>query len=183
MEFSIVIPTRERADTLHHAIRSVLFQTYPNFELVVMDNASSPDTAEVVAAFRDPRIRYARSATRLSMSDNWELGLSHTSGDYVFVLGDDDALLPDALDICRSIIRQHGPQIVSWPRFFYGWPNAVSARARDRLFVHFAQDFVAQEGRALLRKFFQSAASFEVLPMIYNSFVHRDLIDRIRAIH
>lgn len=182
MEFTIVIPTRERADTLYHTIRSVLCQTYPNFELVVMDNASADDTGEVVAGFRDPRIRYVRSPERLSMADNWELGLSHATGDYVFILGDDDALLPDGLAICRALIQQHRPQIVSWVRYFYGWPSAIAERARNRLFLHLTQDIVVQDGKQLLRQFYQSKASFEVLPMIYNSFVHRDLIERIRRI-
>src|SRR5688572_22351536 len=95
--YSIIMPTRERADVLHFAIRTVLKLTRSNYELIVMDNCGSPGTRQVVEAFDSPHIRYFRSPTRLSMADNWEEGLSHATGDYITFLGDDDGILPDAI--------------------------------------------------------------------------------------
>ena len=59
--FSIIIPTRQRHDTLKYSIQSVITQTYKEFELIVMDKFSTPETAEVVASFNDPRIKYYRA--------------------------------------------------------------------------------------------------------------------------
>ena len=103
--FSIIIPTRQRHDTLKYSIQSIINQTYKEFELIVMDNFSPPETAEVVALFNDQRIKYYRATERLSMSDNWELGLSYAPGEYIFVLGDDDALIPDGLEIAFNLIN------------------------------------------------------------------------------
>src|SRR5262245_1422721 len=97
--FSIVLPTRERADTLAVTLATVTSQAFPDFEVVVCDNHSSPPTAAVVEAARksDPRVRYVRADRPLAMSDNWELALSHTRGEYICYLGDDDGLMPYAL--------------------------------------------------------------------------------------
>ena len=182
MKFSILIPTRNRSDTLYHAIRSVLAQTCPDFELVVMDNATIDDTPQVVASFNDQRIKYVRTEQALSMADNWEVGLANTAGDYVFVMGDDDAMLPDGLEICRVLAKQHAPEIISWARYFYTWPNAVIPHTRNMLYLHFSQEIYPLNGKEILQQYYQSKISFESLPMIYNSFVSRELIDRIKGI-
>ena len=57
---SIVIPTYNRARFLGRSVRSVLNQTYKNFEVIVVDDASTDDTAEIIKTFKDDRIRYIR---------------------------------------------------------------------------------------------------------------------------
>ena len=59
--FSVLIPTRERADTLYHALRTCLDQDFDSFEVVVSDNCSSPATREVVERLASPRLKYVRS--------------------------------------------------------------------------------------------------------------------------
>ena len=56
--FSVVIPTCNRANMLQRALESVLAQSYDNFEILVMDDGSTDNTAEVVSSFTDPRITY-----------------------------------------------------------------------------------------------------------------------------
>jgi len=86
--FSIIIPTRERHQSLPYAIQTVLNQSYDNFELIIMDNFSGEETYQAVSQFQDKRIKYYRSPERLSMSDNWELALSKVQGDYINIIGD-----------------------------------------------------------------------------------------------
>ena len=57
---SVVVPTYNRARLVGRAIRSVLAQTFLDFELIVVDDGSTDDTVEVVETFRDPRIRLIR---------------------------------------------------------------------------------------------------------------------------
>jgi glycosyltransferase involved in cell wall biosynthesis len=59
---SVVLPTYHRAPLLGRSIRSVLGQCFTDFEVLVVDDGSTDDTAEVVAGFRDPRVRYFRLA-------------------------------------------------------------------------------------------------------------------------
>ncbi len=71
MLISIVIPTRERAEVLRHSLASCTRIVDSEVEIVVSDNASLDDTAAVVAANGDKRIRYLRTPKRCSMSENF----------------------------------------------------------------------------------------------------------------
>lgn len=181
--FSIIIPTRQRHDTLRFSIQSVINQTYTNFELIVMDNYSSPETYEVVTSFGDERIKYYRSEERLSMADNWELGLSYATGDYVFILGDDDALMPDGIELGSNLINKFDVDIVSWFRHQYWWPSVIVPHQRNKLFLNLLPVAEIWESRQKLREFYSSQCIFENLPMIYNSFVNRNLINTVKSIH
>ena len=108
--FSVVIPTRERCETLEFAIKTILSQTYDNFELIIMDNYSQDKTQEIVKSYEDARIRYFQSTKRLSMRDNWEAALSHVNGTWMIFIGDDDGLIPDSLMLSHKILS-HFPEI------------------------------------------------------------------------
>lgn len=92
---SIIIPTYNRAEFLREAIASVLAQTYQNFELLILDNCSPDHTPEVVASFKDPRIKYLRHQCNIGSIANWTYGVSWANGEFLAVLGDDDQYAPD----------------------------------------------------------------------------------------
>jgi len=105
---SVCIPTFNHAHFLSDAIGSVLAQTYRDFELVVVDNASTDDTPEVVRAYmaRDPRIRYVRNPANLGAQRNLNRCVESASGEYVNVLCADDLLAPTALqELVRALDR------------------------------------------------------------------------------
>lgn len=183
--FSVIIPTRERHDTLKHSIQSVINQTHKEFELVVMDNFSTPETAEVVASFNDDRIKYYRALERLSMSDNWELGLSHATGEYITVLGDDDALMPDCLEICLNLLNKYDVQTLAWSRrTVYWWQNAIVPWQRNKLYVQLQQQVALQfQAKQKLKQFYNFEVSYDELPMLYNAFIQRSLIEKIKSVH
>ena len=95
--FSIVIPTYNRSDLVQGAVRSVLGQTFDDFEVVVSDNCSQDDTREVIEGFQDPRVRYVRTPSHGVIGDSWEFARSQARGTLIMMLSDDDAMLPNAL--------------------------------------------------------------------------------------
>src|SRR5436190_12720152 len=179
--FSIVIPTRERANTLHFAIRSCLAQEFDNYEIVVCDNCSSPSTRETVNKFNSPRIRYIRSDVPLAMSDNWELAVSHARGEFVTVVGDDDGLLRHALCEADRLIRRYDATMIRWALAYYKWPDYAPQTEAHRLSFAIAGQSELVEARSLIRDLIKEPKRYHELPMIYNSFIHRDLIDRLRT--
>ena len=84
-KFTILIPTRERADTLYHTIRACLNQTYSNYEVIVSDNYSQDNTYDVVHSFSDSRLKYINTGKRMSMSENFDFALSYVSDGYVML--------------------------------------------------------------------------------------------------
>lgn len=102
----MIIPTYNRASYLQEAIRSVLVQTYPDFEIIVVDDGSVDATASVVAGFGDTRIRYLyQNNAGRSVARN--KGLALACGEYVAFLDDDDLYLPHKLATQAAFLDQH----------------------------------------------------------------------------
>lgn len=93
---SVVLPTRNRPDALASALRSVLEQTYARLEVVVVDDASESDVADVVerVAGADGRVVLIRLENRTGAARARNLGLERASGELVAFLDDDDVWLP-----------------------------------------------------------------------------------------
>jgi glycosyltransferase involved in cell wall biosynthesis len=178
--FSVIIPTRQRHDTLVYAMKSILEQPFNNLELIIMDNFSSPETAEVVASFNDSRVRYYRSPERLSMSENWELGLSHATGEYVTILGDDDAFISGSFDLCEKLLGMYDFKIISWNTGRYNWPTYILPSERDRLYLFLDHAVAIRDSKILLENVYKGAF-YVLLPMLYNSFVHKSIINQVRS--
>ena len=95
---SIVLPTYKRAHLLAQAMRSVLGQTYAHLELIVVDDNSPDDTAEVVASFDDARIRYVKNEPNLKLPRALNRGFAMARGDYLTWTSDDNLLAPTAVE-------------------------------------------------------------------------------------
>ncbi len=103
---SVIIPAYNQGLYLKEAIQSVLDQTYPNFDLVIVDDGSTDDTAEVVHRFRDQRIRYIYQENRgLSAARN--TGIQHSDGELLTFLDSDDLFFPDKLEVLVAELEQH----------------------------------------------------------------------------
>jgi glycosyltransferase involved in cell wall biosynthesis len=100
---SVVIPCYNHGRFLREAIRSVLDQTYPAVEIVVVNDGSTDETNRVVAEF--PTVRYVVQDNRgLAAARN--AGLARCRGDFVVFLDADDRLMPDAIQIGAAILRR-----------------------------------------------------------------------------
>lgn len=89
---SVVLPNYNYARYLDERIRSILTQTFRDFELVVIDDASTDESLEVIQAFEDPRIRlHVRPENSGKVYASWNEGLQYCSGDLVLFAGADDA--------------------------------------------------------------------------------------------
>ncbi len=104
---SICVPTYNRADILPYAINSVLNQSYLDFELLICDDASPDNTAEVVAQWSDPRIRYIRHPQNIKRSRNMRSGYEAAIGEYFIKFDDDDALTPSFLEKTVAVLDAH----------------------------------------------------------------------------
>lgn len=94
---SVIVPAYNGTATIGDTIQSVLAQTHPHFELIVVDDASTDDTAGVVKSFADPRLTYIRHTTNKGAHGAWLTGLEASRGAFVACLDQDDVYHPDKL--------------------------------------------------------------------------------------
>jgi glycosyltransferase involved in cell wall biosynthesis len=94
---SVVIPAYDAAPTIRRAITSVLDQAYPNLEIIVVDDASTDATAEIVEAMNVPEVRLVRLARNIGECGAMNAGIAQARGSYVAFLDADDAWLPTKL--------------------------------------------------------------------------------------
>jgi glycosyltransferase involved in cell wall biosynthesis len=106
VDITVGIPTRNRSQLLEKAIASVLGQSYRQFTLVVSDNASNDDTADVVASFRDPRIVYRPLERGISRPANTNRLIELAETEFVLLLGDDDELHADHLSLTVDTLKR-----------------------------------------------------------------------------
>jgi hypothetical protein len=124
---SVVLVTRNRATHLGAAVASVLAQTHGEVELLVVDDASEDDTAGLLAAIEDPRLRVVRLSAQVGASAARNAGLDAATGDVVAYLDDDNLMAPEWLQAVAWAFDR-------WPesQLLYGARLIEDAAARNR---------------------------------------------------
>lgn len=102
---SVIIPTHNRAEFLRSAIASVLKQTYQDFEVIVVDDASDEACHDVLSYFGENRIKYIRHEVNKGDAGSRNTGILNSSGDYLAFLDDDDEWLPEKLQMQVDLLR------------------------------------------------------------------------------
>lgn len=110
--FSIITPTHNRCYILWQAIQSVLKQTYPFFELLIMDDASTDETEKLVQQFTDPRIRYFKLTKNIGPSAARNYGLKKAKGKYIAYLDSDNQWHKEFLETMHKAFKKHPDKVV-----------------------------------------------------------------------
>lgn len=115
---SISLPVFNGERYLAGAIDAILMQTYADFELIILDNASTDRTPEICQAYaaKDPRIRYYRNAKNLGAAPNFDRAFELSSGEYFKWAACDDLIAPDFLAKCVAALDQHPATVLCYAR-------------------------------------------------------------------
>lgn len=182
-KLTVVVPTRERADTLVHTLQTLVEQDYRELEILVSDNCSNDNTRTVVASFDDPRIRYVTTDRRVDMSANWEFALSHATGDFITYIGDDDGLVAGAANSAMKILLDSGMPALVWRKAEYCWPDYVVPQMRNLIILETRRGEVRSIISAKqLQKVMRLKAPYTTLPCLYNGIVRTSLLREIRKL-
>ena len=101
---SIVIPTYNHAKYLDRALKSVIEQTYKDWEIIVVDNFSSDNTEEVVLKYKDSNIKYIKVKNNGIIAKSRNMGISNAKGDWIAFLDSDDWWEKNKLDACINCL-------------------------------------------------------------------------------
>lgn len=179
---TIIIPTRERCETLGASIRTCIEQDYDNLEIIVSDNASQDDTEAVVRSFSDPRLRYIKTDRRLSMTGNYEFAVNHARSGFVTIIGDDDGLMPNAAATVANLVKHTETKAIVSYMIEYCWPNHQLEKLRNRMFIRKmgrrveCKDSMTEVKRALSLLQGRQGAHYWELPTIYRGFIATEVI-------
>ncbi len=134
--FSVVIPTYNSASKLKRALESVLAQSYENFEILVMDDGSTDNTAEVVGSLADPRIIYEWDKNFGGPARPRNRGIALAKGEWICFLDADDWWTTDKLQACFDCINDkvdlvyHNLEIVREPPSLFKRKYAKSRQVK-----------------------------------------------------
>lgn len=114
IEFSIILPTYDRCYVVWKAIQSVIGQTYPFWELIIVDDNSTDDTAKLVQQFSDPRIKYFKLSKNLGPAGARNFGLLKSSNDYIAYIDSDNEWLKDYLEVSKNTFEKYPDKVLTF---------------------------------------------------------------------
>ena len=175
-KLTIIIPTLQRPETLQSTIKTALNQQYPNYSIIVSDNFSNDNTKEIVTSFNSAKITYINPGCRLSMSKHWEFALTHVEEGYVTILGDDDGVLPGALQKVANILHQYPLPVIGWRFCNFNW-KGLSPHFSIPLANYFRIVDAAKEINTIFAQSIYASIEF---PSLYGGFISIDLINKLK---
>lgn len=104
---TVIIPNYNNASVIRRAIESVLAQTFTNFELLVVDDASTDESVAVVRTYDDPRLRLLVNESNIGLGGVWNRAVREARGEWVALLDSDDSWEPDKLACQMEFLREH----------------------------------------------------------------------------
>ena len=118
LKVSIAIPTYNRKRDVLECLESLQKLSYPNYEIIVVDNASTDGTAEAIRQ-RFPGVKLIRSDRNLGVTGGRNLGIKHSNGEYIFFLDHDTIVDKNVLSELVAVMRDDGKIGLAGPIVYY----------------------------------------------------------------
>lgn len=187
VKLSVVIPTKNRTEYCVKTVESLL-KLSVDLNICICDSSDDDGLGGVIEKIGDSRIKYRRTPSLYNMTQNFNAALSMADGDYVSMIGDDDALAPEikeAIEWCEA----HDIDSLSSARFYYeyNWPDYTSKKTgkalSGKLISSMGEKDVTMSNTAqavgdFLKRAGQGSGS---LPRIYHGLISQRLLKRMKA--
>jgi glycosyltransferase involved in cell wall biosynthesis len=174
--FSIIIPAYNRAHSIKKAIASILNQTFNDFEIIIIDDASIDNTKEVIDGIEDPRINYYRNETNQERCISRNKGIEIAKGDYICFLDSDDYHLPNHLQTIYDEIEKN-----NFKKAFYfvnAWDETEEGERSERTCPDFPRPQSHLHPHPHPQSFFTYFLRFTVNPQRWA--VHHSIFDQVK---
>jgi Glycosyl transferase family 2 len=144
MKFSIVLPVRNGGGYVKECVAGILSQTVSDFNLVVLDNASTDGTLEWLKKIQDARVAIYTSAVPLSIEENWGRIAKVPKNEFMTIIGHDDKLDPDYLSVMSKLISKFPDSSLYQAHFrFIDVKGEVIRKCRDMKPLYSPGEFIS----------------------------------------
>lgn len=140
-EVSIIIPTYNCEDYIAQALESVFAQTYSNFEIILVDDASTDSTLKIARSFRDPRLKIFARPKNEGVSSVRNCGIRQAQGKWIALLDSDDWYAPERLENLLEIASKQNADLIADDLFLirdreqYPWSTLLQENQPRKGFV------------------------------------------------
>lgn len=174
---SFVVPCYKLAHLLPECVNSIQSQTYTDFEVLIMDDCSPDNTAEVANSFRDHRIKYIRNDQNLGNLRNYNKGIGLSRGKYVWLISADDYLRrPYILQRYVELMEKH-------PRVGYTFCPGVSVKngqeTRVLSYSVYGRHDEIVDGRALLKELLTQTSGKRLGVVAASAMARRECYEKV----
>jgi len=181
---SISIPTRNRQYYCIEVIKHILSYDNQNFELCIHDHSDDRTIEHFVSTVDDKRLKYTYTTEALSSVQNMSRSIEMTSGEYVYMIGDDDTVLPNVFKWVEYMKANDIDSICPAFRPEYFWPNEETGNKGTLKIVQYKniRDIESVEPMERLEKLFDNGIiQFPQynLPRVYHGLIKKVVLDQI----
>jgi glycosyltransferase involved in cell wall biosynthesis len=183
---SVAIATKNRVQYCIVAIEAALALPDTDIELVVQDNTDDRELEEYIHTRPlDERLVYHYTPPPLSFIDNFNAAIELATGEYICIIGDDDAVLPQIVDAVRWAKNNDIDSLCSISSVSYIWPNALSQYPKGHLYLRLSrlQNVYREDPVRNVKKCIENGAvnyyNFK-LPRIYHGIIRKKCMDKIK---
>ena len=168
-EVSVILPTFNRSHVLIRSIRSVLNQTYQNFELIIVDDGSTDNTEKLVNSLSDDRIKYTRHNKNKGVAVARNTGIRLAGGHFIALQDDDDEWYPEKLEKQIMAYTTASPEVgVVWTNSNYMYdkyeymPPSSSKKMEGYIFDQVLKlNLIAPQTSLIRKKCFSNVGMFD----------------------
>ncbi len=183
-KLSIIIPTKNRQKYAYSCITSLLKNPAKDYEIVVQDNSDDDSLRGMLEEYFSDKLVYSYEPTVLSFCDNFERAVKLSSGDYLIIIGDDDGVNEDILEVVRFARAKNLDAVSYSMNVSYLWPSAFDSDKENGTLT--VRDTIAYVKRISCKKsvkkmFRKGNFNYQdyPFPKIYHGIVKRSLLDEV----
>lgn len=133
------MPAYNGGEVIGETIKSVLSQSFKNYDFIIVDDNSTDNTARVIKSFKDPRIKYSKNKKNLGYPGNLEVCRKKAKNPILFLMGQDDLLAKGTLQKVHDAFVEY-PQVGAVTRVYYWFDEDVKKPVRAKFPINYKHD-------------------------------------------
>lgn len=178
--FHLVIPTKDRADTLYWTLKTCLDQNYENYSIWISDDSTDHETKKIVSDFNEKKIHYFHTPQPLSLAGNLEYAIQQIEEEgYIIFIGDDDAVISNGFFQLNNLLNNYPVLAVGWKQHKYFWNSHPKTELRNNGLIQLDQNIELLDSKKSMLQVSRTL-DYTKLPCIYHGAMHSSIIKRAR---